>query len=163
MVDKLTVGFTKVKETDSKTYSRFDVAQEQAKAKGLQIILPGSRELFVDIDSHTARAVFNANIGKLLEVEPADYRLRPSPSGVSGREHAVVVLHRRVNVFERIALQAALGSDPIREMLSWQRAKRGDKNPTLFFEKMDYVPFAPKRRLAPSLWDKVCSFFGRRR
>jgi hypothetical protein len=39
-----------------------------------------------------------------------------------------------VTSIERVALQAMLGSDSIREMLSWLRLRRGIDTPTIFFE-----------------------------
>ena len=62
------------------------------------------------------------------------YLVRPSPSGRPGRHHVVVTMPRPVSPMERIALQAILGSDPIREMLSWFRIERGIEEPTIFFE-----------------------------
>lgn len=39
------------------------------------------------------------------------------------------------DVMEKLFLQAVLGSDPVRELLSWGRARNGCPYPTLFFEK----------------------------
>lgn len=36
---------------------------------------------------------------------------------------------------QRLFLQAVLGSDPVRELLSWGRARNGCPHPTLFFER----------------------------
>jgi hypothetical protein len=38
------------------------------------------------------------------------------------------------SMLEKLFLQAALGSDPVRELLSWGRARNGCPYPTLFFE-----------------------------
>ena len=42
--------------------------------------------------------------------------------------------------FEHLFLQAVLGSDPVRELLSWGRARNGCPYPTLFFEKESKCP-----------------------
>jgi hypothetical protein len=120
-------------------YSRFQAAQEAAKKKGLVVVEPKPDQLFIDIDDECSDAVFDRTIGKVQELIPGTTWSRaPSPSGALGRFHIVVTLGRPVaDAFERILLQALMGSDRIREVLSWQRATRGDARPTLFFEKPD--------------------------
>lgn len=121
----------------AKEYSRYEAAKETAASKGLVIRVPGPRELFIDIDSDAQLEQFNAALPKLTELLPlASMVCTPSPSLVPGRYHIVLALTRDLrDVFERILLQSLLGSDPVREMLSWQRAVRGDEVPTLFFER----------------------------
>ncbi len=72
----------------------------------------------------------------------------PSPSGRG--YHVYVLLKKDYGIAERIAMQAALGADPIREMLSiykfvaGERTSTGDdfrENPTWLFEKdVDILP-----------------------
>jgi hypothetical protein len=57
----------------------------------------------------------------------------PSRSGLPKR-HLIVRLNRPVSNAERIALQAALGSDPVREILGIVRVQHNDPHPTLFLE-----------------------------
>jgi hypothetical protein len=62
-----------------------------------------------------------------------------SPSGEPGHAHVVVTLERPVrDMRERIMLQALLGSDPMRELLSWRRLEDGaDEDAiSLFFERI---------------------------
>lgn len=124
--------------TSKEDYDREETAREQAAAKGCRVVLPGDDELFIDVDEVGSWLRFVDNFARMSEyLHAAEYESRPSPSGREGRMHVVVRLGRPVeSVYERILLQALLGSDLTREALSWLRAKRGEENPTLFFEKV---------------------------
>lgn len=117
---------------------RMQKAHIQAAVKGCIVVLPKPNELFVDIDSADALATFKVAIKKIEEgfTDSLTYNQRPSPSGREGRFHITVTLPRNVKSHEeRILLQALLGSDPIRELVSWGRVQRRAPEPTLFFEK----------------------------
>ena len=59
-----------------------------------------------------------------------------SPSGKPHHMHVRVRLSRPVkHPYERILLQAVLGSDRMHEALSWNEVDRGLDDPTVFFEK----------------------------
>jgi hypothetical protein len=107
-------------------------AAAKARELGRKMIFPEPNELFVDIDSEVAMRRFTRTVRHLVGVS---YVVRPSPSLRPGRYHVVVTMPRRVTALERIALQAILGSDPTREMLSWLRRARGIVEPTVFFER----------------------------
>lgn len=110
-------------------------AAASAKAKGLVIHVPADNELFVDIDDAASIDVFWSQIGKVGALVTS-IRIDPSPSGREGRRHIRVTLNRPVeSAFERILLQALVGSDRTHEIQSFRCAVRGDKNPTRFFEK----------------------------
>lgn len=109
-----------------------------ASAKGCVVRIPGPRELFLDIDSEEA----NANFERLRKACPAGLIGRvdrtPSPSGRPGHYHIVVTLLRDLKSdSERVLLQACLGSDPMRELLSWRRIENGSDSASvsIFFEK----------------------------
>jgi hypothetical protein len=119
-------------------YNRYEAAKGAALAKGLEIRVPNARELFLDIDSVEQWVAYQKMMPKLCECLVLEGMpvVTPSPSGGPHRCHIVITLARDLqSPFERIMLQSLLGSDPMREILSWQRAMRGDKVPTLFFEK----------------------------
>src|SRR5690606_29610055 len=106
--------------------------------EGYKVVLPGPNELQIDIDSDedysrwlTAKAVLDRN-----KVEHQVLRERPSRGGLPGR-HIVVWLPEPLDPWQRIALQGALGSDHVRELLSCIRMLRGDEHPTLLVEKKD--------------------------
>lgn len=117
-------------------YTRMEHAAKAAKEKGLVIVLPKANELFIDIDDAEGLARFEKFFPKVRElIEVERHHIRPSPSGEKDHYHITVVFAHALFDYERIALQAILGSDPMREVLSWQRQRNGQENPTLFFER----------------------------
>jgi hypothetical protein len=127
------------KEHTTRDYSeiRSEIAHKEAAERGCIVVVPGVRELFIDIDNDAQHETFNKNIEIVKRIESgAQVRRARSPSGEQGHWHIVVTLKRDLkDEAERIMLQSILGSDPMREALSWQRLQAGDKQPTLFFEK----------------------------
>lgn len=117
-------------------HRRLEEAQQAASLKGCIVIFPDRYTLFIDIDSAEAGRNFDKCLEVLQKTEDAVVmRREPSPSGLPGREHIDVRLNRLMTDEERILLQACLGSDPLREMLSLMRLRAGDEAPTIFFEK----------------------------
>lgn len=120
----------------SGTSDHLPEATRAAAAKGLVVVIPKANELFVDIDDAASLAVFNRNVSLMSELLPCTWAIAPSPSGKPHRHHATVTLSRDVSSpFERVMLQALLGSDLLHEVLSWRSATKGVEHPTLFFEK----------------------------
>lgn len=115
-------------------------AYAKAKALGRVVLVPAANELFVDIDNESSLSMFMENISR-LRVD--SYVVRPSPSREQNRLHITVTLTHEISALERIALQAMLGSDPVREMLSWKRLQRGVSDPTLFFEVLPFKASTP--------------------
>ena len=121
---------------DADSYGPFssEVAYREAAKHGGQIVLPSSCELQLDLDSDAAVEVFKANL-LILETMIPVKQYGISPSRTKGKFHAVVELMQPVNGhMERILLQACLGSDPRRELLSYKLVLKRDKHPTLFIE-----------------------------
>jgi hypothetical protein len=100
-------------------------------------------ELQIDLDRPRARIP-----KRLLRLVDEHYPIRTiqysrSKSGnthVSIRVETPIIggipgFHRSLPGLERLFLQVCLGSDPVRELLSWGRARNGAPYPTLFFEK----------------------------
>jgi len=105
------------------------------EADGFEILVPEGNELQIDLDSASGFYIFLRRWERFAqEYENASWRAYPSKSGLPHR-HVVVSLPFGVNAAERIALQAILGSDPTREMLSVFRYYRGDPCPTLLARK----------------------------
>lgn len=107
-------------------------------SEGYQVVTPLANQLQVDIDSAEHYAAFLHSAEVLLrnwkDAYIVDIEDHPSKSG-GGRRHITLTLPFEVSPWQRIALQAALGSDPVRELLSATRLMRGDVHPTLFVEK----------------------------
>jgi len=107
---------------NSKDYSyredTLESAQEKAKLLGLVVVCPKSNQLFIDIDDASSMRRF---VRCVLRLRGVSYIVRPSPSGLPGHYHITLAMPRTVTPLERIALQAILGSDSMRELLSWLR------------------------------------------
>ena len=112
-----------------------DEMQKRADERNLDIKYPKANELFVDIDNARDFARFKTLVEMLGRVEDVrSWVDTPSASGGQHR-HVVVTLGRNITEFERIALQAMLGSDLKREVLSYERLRKGSHpQPTVFFE-----------------------------
>jgi hypothetical protein len=116
-------------------------AIEQAQNENLDVKFPKANELFIDLDNDISFALFKKQmdilkkyVGILQQHKyPWDYAVTASRHGLPGR-HIVVVLKSDVTEVERVALQAAMGSDRVRELLGYVQAKNNDPHPTLFLE-----------------------------
>lgn len=102
--------------------------------EGNKIVYPKENELQIDIDSDLQYAIYQAQMVVMYREFSLDVVETVSRNGLPGR-HITITLPFEVSDIERIAFQAALGSDPLRELLSIFRHQRGDDYPTLFVEK----------------------------
>jgi len=108
-----------------------------AADNGWRVDFPAADELFIDIDGDYSLTKFNQNLLVLDRmIGVLAHQETPSKSGEVGKFHARVRLRRELkgNV-ERVMLQAMMGSDPTRELLSLERILVNDPQPTLFYEK----------------------------
>lgn len=120
------------------------IISPEAKAEklGRRVVLPEPDQLFVDIDNESAleryeyarriliehALVFIDEAGQIVET------MAPSPSGKEHRYHVTLKMTRALTHVERIAFQAAIGSDPMRELLSLVQLEKGEPHPVVFFE-----------------------------
>ena len=107
-----------------------------AEKNNWSVVFPSEHALQIDIDSADAYETFKRHkdiLDKTLGIE--DCSEWPSKSGLSWRKHITIRLKQPISAERRILLQAAMGSDRMREILSFARLINGDPNPTLFFEK----------------------------
>jgi hypothetical protein len=113
-----------------------DDPYEVAKAKGLKVVLPYANQLFIDIDDEDRLNAVDTTLGWLADNGVSVLDVKRTPSRKPGHYHVVVELDREVTEGERIALQAIMGSDPKRELLSLLRIWfKTDRPPTVFFEE----------------------------
>lgn len=104
------------------------------QTQGYKIVLPAADELQIDIDTTEMQERFNESAEILFRyVEPKEIKEAPSESGLP-RKHITVKLPFELTVWQRLALQAALGSDNTREILSCIQYLNGDPTPTCFKE-----------------------------
>lgn len=120
---------------DSTSLERGDALEDAVREAGCRIVIPKPNELQLDIDTEEQFATFLRVYPALQrnEFPEASFIVTESASGFPHR-HIVVTLPCEVDMWQRIALQAALGSDPMRELLSALRLFRGDAIPTLLIE-----------------------------
>lgn len=104
-------------------------------AAGRRVELPAADQLQIDIDSYDAQRAFERSWCIFSREWPeATHEIRASKSGPPHAHVYVTVPGWQLEPIERIALQAALGSDPVRELLAVVRLAKGIPHPTLFVE-----------------------------
>jgi len=109
---------------------------DKARKEGLRVVVPTAFELQIDIDSEEALFEFERRYDFARQLGlVSSYSMRPSKSG-GERYHVTARVPLKITPLERITLQAILGSDWRREILSLERLNKGDAIPTLFFEKV---------------------------
>lgn len=118
-----------------------DNAEKAAKdlaAKGKypnhEVVVAGSDEIMIDYDTKNVPEVF-LNVLQIMQTQrfkegKTSYSRYTSKSGNC---HIVIKLPESISDTERIAWQAAFGSDPMREALSLVSISRNVKNPVLLY------------------------------
>ena len=106
---------------------------------GYAVVYPTEYELQLDIDTQ-------AQYDQFLTLYPVLAREFATCSYVewaskSGGIHICVRMPIELTNTQRLALQACLGSDPLRELLGLVRESYGIENPTLFSEPMTTQQF----------------------
>ena len=111
-------------------------APDKAKRLGLVLVIPDDHELFIDIDNSAALAEFHRRWPTFLKVCPNATKQYTMSSG--GNWHVYVTVPNKTFTMDtRLILQAALGSDPLREMIAAFHHDEGYIYPSVFFEKPD--------------------------
>jgi hypothetical protein len=103
----------------------FAEAAEQAEAEGLKVLVAGPNDLFFDLDSQAAMDTFNLRLEKLVAIfTPSNIRRWRSKSG---KGYHVAMVIKKLSLAEKVAIQAAMGSDPLKELLTIAREKFAEK------------------------------------
>lgn len=92
--------------------------------------------LTVDLDTPEAQKEFDRRLRSLQEYMVVS--VLDSWESRHGGEHVVLKLHQRMGFRDRAAVQAFLGSDPLREMLGWLDVNNQPKEDP-------FVLFKPRR------------------
>lgn len=126
---------------------------ENGESDMLEIVLPQPNQLQLDYDTPELPVWFERALA--IAAQAFCPRLRDSisytvTSSKSGNRHVTVDLPCEIDDLTRVAWQAALGSDPMRESLSLMSIRRGIANPSLLLEVKGAKPVAhgfvaPKR------------------
>ena len=112
----------------------FDQCKEWANWLDCDIRLPADNELFVDIDSEDAWKQFEHVWPVMKKHYAMRYKSTPSRSGLPKRHVVITLASDKHTLLEKIAMQAALGSDGRRETISIVRALAREDNVVVFFE-----------------------------
>jgi hypothetical protein len=113
-------------------------ARAQAAVEGLEVVYPQGNQLFIDIDNEHNYRLFNNQLSLVQKfIGYADRKETPSKSGHAWKMHITLTFGPNIafTAIERLALQAMLGSDRVREILGYIEYKNGDPTPVLFLEK----------------------------
>lgn len=135
---------------DEKSYRCITLDDLRVKAAvcGCEVVVADSNTLLIDLDSDTAIATFKANLSAVqdyLSVDKIEYW-----NSKSGKRHVVVRLTNPLDSpVAGFLLQAALGSDLIRELLNLFDFQSGMTNTNVLFRPVgatikvleDNVPF----------------------
>lgn len=134
-------------DTEAKKEQSYNVEEARADyiarmaLEGCVPSFPATNELQIDIDTGInyaffkhSFAIFNRQIREKFGYEPNVVET-PSRNGGTHR-HIRITLPFDMDDWQRIAWQGALGSDPVRELLSCWRLHNGIEHPTMFIEKL---------------------------
>lgn len=113
-----------------------EYAPDKAARLGLTLVMPKDDELFIDLDSPDAMARFSLLFDdEFTQVYPLASVKFTTSSG--GNIHAYVTVPelKPLKMEERLALEAALGGDPLRQMIAVKHHREGYAYPSVFFEK----------------------------
>jgi hypothetical protein len=132
MLDGLQLSEAKPVQAYDETRAAFVARVEE---EGHRVVYPKPNQLLVDIDSEDQYATFQRALECFKKNHKGAVAIEEhySRSGAPKR-HITVTLPFKVTPWQRVAWQAAFGSDPMREMLSCFRLVHRDPHPTLFME-----------------------------
>lgn len=109
---------------------------EYARENGLSVFFPKENELQLDLDNWSAEKEFRRRLGFFKAIHHGLIESVRYTHSRTGGKHAYITLTRPVkDAAERLMLQAMLGSDAKREILSYKDLLEEQREPTLFFEK----------------------------
>jgi hypothetical protein len=116
-----------------------DRARERAVVEGLDVVYPEPNQLFIDIDNEHSYRLFENQL-TIVNKFIGYFEIKEAPSKSSTPDnfkmHVTLTFGKLVTFtpLERLALQAMLGSDRVRELLGYIEMKNDDPTPTLFLE-----------------------------
>lgn len=106
-------------------------AAKHAESCGFEVVRGNERTLLLDIDSGEDFRKFEINrdlVDELVGIE--DYTVWNSQSS---KHHVKLTLKKPLSIEIRLFLQACLGSDLKRELLTYKRILRGETEPSTLF------------------------------
>lgn len=120
-------------------YDPFADPVQIAEDNGWELVLPQPNQLFIDIDSEEAYQEFLKRYHAFSQYRYNTWEVQTvtkiSKSGFPNRHIYITFKDRTFTDLERLALQAALGDDPVRVFLSGIRIENNFSPAITFFEK----------------------------
>ncbi len=114
--------------------STFEDLVAKAAKTGRQVVRPLLNQIFIDLDSQSDLIMFMDRLETFKRFESAGCVVTTSQT--DDHYHAIVTLDREPSPWERVALQAALGSDRKRELLAIINRVGDMPGPNCFFEAL---------------------------
>lgn len=110
----------------------------QGAATNFDVVRSSNTTLLLDIDDPVSKAQFDRLLPKVKEVFGVS--AVEEWKSKSGNTHIAVTLETPLPAGSRLALQAALGSDAVREVLAVARLMNGVVEPSVLFRPKVTVP-----------------------
>lgn len=127
----------KAKQVDD-AYDFDALAEDVAKQRGLVVVWPEKNQLQFDLDSKEELAEFYHRWHEFSE--RMEYGIEQHETQTQGHYHVTITMEHKFTEWERIALQAVLGSDTMREFLNAKRLfLNHTERPSRLFEKLPLV------------------------
>jgi len=123
----------------SKFNPDIDAAIVTGFSRGFEVIQSTRNTLLLDIDSEDDFNRYKFALPLVMEFLNIKEIQMWESKGLAGHRHILITLNEDLHVLTRIALQAALGSDPRREIFAIERVKAGISEPSLLFRPKDAV------------------------
>lgn len=109
-----------------------NTAIKEAQEDGFTVRVAQADEILLDLDTPESELQFNDNL-QLFASLFGVVNVEGWKSKSKGRHVVVHTATKRISDAERIALQAALGSDGKREIIAIKRLRDGDTRPSVLF------------------------------
>ena len=117
------------------TPQEFVQENNKAEADGMAVRHANAKTLLMDLDDPIAIERFRRFMPKLDELFGAKVTEEYESRSGAGHLHVVIEMDEPFPAAFRIALQAVMGSDPLREFLSLRRLANGVEEPSRLFRK----------------------------
>lgn len=117
---------------DDLTPEAFEAACEKARAEGLEVVTAHAGSLLLDLDTAEQLAQFE----RVLPTVERNFGIVNVERWASknGNTHVAVGINKALSAAQRVALEAALGSDPVRAVLCVGRIEQGVAEPSRLFK-----------------------------
>ena len=108
--------------------------EKYCRENHVKIVLPEPRQLQLDIDSPTLPESYTEQLYILNQINPVV--MESTTKSKSGNLHVYITLTNDITPIERVMLQACMGSDIKRELLTYRNLlDSGNERPQFLFEK----------------------------